>query len=160
MNHALCTYTEVLEKKHKKERVWPAVPSGTQREALAAAGVCVSMKPAEQSSLLAVEELMRLGGDCVFHLGLTAKAGMSSPEQPASLCCHVDNSPHTLGSPRRAVMRAGGVELVLLALLFWKAAMHSSYYNTYTPALCTYCKHASHERKPGWVSVLCSESSD
>lgn len=82
------------------------------------------------------------------------------PEQPASLCCHVDNSPHTLGSPRRAVMRASGVELVLLALLFWKAAMHSSYYNTYTPALCTYCKHASHERKPGWVSVLCSESSD
>ena len=65
MGHVLCTHTEVLEKKHKKERVRPAVSLGTQREALAAAGVCVSVKPAELSSLLAAEELMRMGGDCL-----------------------------------------------------------------------------------------------
>lgn len=48
-----------------------------------AAGICVSVKPGEQSSLLAVEELMKQGGDWVFHLGLTVKAGMS----PARTAC-------------------------------------------------------------------------
>lgn len=96
MGHVLCTHTEVLEKKHKKERVRPAVSSGTQREALAAAGVCVSVKPAELSSLLAAEELMRLGGDCVFHLGLTAKAGMSSARTAClSLLSCGQQPPHT-----------------------------------------------------------------
>lgn len=66
----------------------------------------------------------------------------------------------TLGSLRRAVMWASGVQLVLLATpCFWKAATHS-HTNTYTPALCTYCKHASHERKPGWVSALCAVRCD
>lgn len=37
-------------------------------------GVCVSVVPAELCSLLAVEEPLRLGGDFIFHLGLTVKA--------------------------------------------------------------------------------------
>lgn len=55
----------------------PTVSLGTQERPLLLVSV-LSMRPAEQGSLLAVEELMRQGGDCIFHLGLRVKAGMSS----------------------------------------------------------------------------------
>lgn len=108
-----------------------------------AAGACFSMKPAEPSSLLAVEELMRQGGDCIFHLGLTVKAGISLAWTVLPLFAVMWTTAPTLGSLRRAVMWANGVKVVLL-----KRFESLSSTTTYSPALCTYCKRASHERKP------------
>lgn len=71
-----------------------------------AAGIRVSTKPAEQSSLLATEELMRPGGDCVFHLGLTVKGWNVLRLNSLPLSAVMWTTAHTLGSLRRAVMWA------------------------------------------------------
>lgn len=70
----LCAYAEFLWRKRGKET-----------KELGHSGRCqgflfffVCAEPAEHSSLLAIEDLMRHGGGCVFHLGLTVKAGISS----------------------------------------------------------------------------------
>lgn len=74
------TYAEALESIYKQEGKSEYLTCSFIRDTGGAvvAGVCVFLNPAEHSSLLAVEELMRQGGDCIFHLGLTVKAGMSS----------------------------------------------------------------------------------
>lgn len=82
------------------------------------------MKPAEPSSLLAVEELTRQGGDCIFHLGLTVKAGISLAWTVLPFFAVMWTTAPTLGSLRRAVMWANGVKVVLLKRLFRKAVEH------------------------------------
>lgn len=76
INSALLTYVKALREQHDGGKSEFLTCSFIRDTGWAvAAGVSVSY---EACSPLAVEELMRQGGDCIFHLGLTAKAGMSS----------------------------------------------------------------------------------
>lgn len=74
------------------------------------------------------------------------------PEQPASLCCHVDNSPHATQPEESCHVGQWGLACPSHTLVLKGShALTHKHVHAHTDI---YCKHASHKRKLGWVSVI------